>query len=42
MDINKGQTCKFRSLLKDISPEKSTAADRGVSYGETIDSLIIS
>ena len=34
------QTYKFTSLLKNVFPEKSTTADRGVPYGGTIDSFI--
>ena len=40
MQIRRGQTCKFTSLLKNIFPEKLTTTDRGVPYGGTVDSLI--
>ena len=42
LNANKrGQTYKFTSVLKNISPEKSTTADKGIPYGGTvIDSFI--
>ena len=41
LNANKGeQTCKFMSLLKNKSQEKSTTADKGVPYDGAIDFLI--